>query len=126
MDGVEQIILAVAAPQAAAVALYRSLGFVSFGREPRALKIGDSYVDEEYMILRLGGTADPSSARLTPPSATAALDASCAAQLKWCPDTNHARRSRSRMDLLLDDPIVLSLRELALCITTSPRALANG
>lgn len=61
MDGVEQIILAVAAPQAAAVALYRSLGFVSFGREPRALKIGDSYVDEEYMILRLGGTADPSS-----------------------------------------------------------------
>lgn len=61
IDGLEQIVLAVAAPQAAAVALYRSLGFVSFGREPRALKIADRYVDEEYMILRLGGKAGPSS-----------------------------------------------------------------
>jgi ribosomal protein S18 acetylase RimI-like enzyme len=61
IEGVEQIVLAVAAPQAAAIALYRSLGFVSFGREPRALKLGGRYVDEEYMILRLFGTADPSS-----------------------------------------------------------------
>ncbi len=66
VDGLEQIILAVAAPQPAAVALYRSLGFVSFGREPRALKIGDRYVDEEYMVLRLSGTVDPSSASTAP------------------------------------------------------------
>ncbi len=49
----EQIILAVATRQEAARALYRSLGFVSFGIEPRALKVGSEYVDEDHMILRL-------------------------------------------------------------------------
>ena len=39
--------------QTAAAALYRSLGFAAFGREPNALKIGDRYLDEEYMVLRL-------------------------------------------------------------------------
>jgi ribosomal protein S18 acetylase RimI-like enzyme len=48
--GVEQIILAVAATQHAAMSLYRSLGFAPFGCEPRALKIGDRYMDEENMI----------------------------------------------------------------------------
>ena len=42
----------LAATQQAAMRFYRSLGFESFGREPRALKIGERYVDEEYMILR--------------------------------------------------------------------------
>ena len=54
MEGVEQILLAVAAPQAAAIALYHSLGFTSYGREPRALKIGDHYLDEELLVLHLG------------------------------------------------------------------------
>ena len=36
VEGVEQILLTVATPQAAAVGLYRSLGFRSFGCEPRA------------------------------------------------------------------------------------------
>ncbi|HVP00211.1 MAG TPA: GNAT family N-acetyltransferase [Bryobacteraceae bacterium] len=49
----EQILLAVATRQDAARALYRSLGFVSFGIEPRALKVGSEYVDEDHMILRL-------------------------------------------------------------------------
>lgn len=49
----EQILLAVAGSQTAAVGLYRSLGFETFGMEPRALKIGDAYVDEEHMILRV-------------------------------------------------------------------------
>jgi ribosomal protein S18 acetylase RimI-like enzyme len=49
----EQILLAAGTRQHAAIALYRSLGFVSFGTEPRALKIGDTYIDEEHMILRL-------------------------------------------------------------------------
>ena len=52
IDGVEQVLLSVAAVQEAAIRLYRSLGFERFGREPRALKIGDQWVDEEYMILR--------------------------------------------------------------------------
>jgi len=29
------------------------MGFVPFGIEPRALKAGDEYIDEEHMILRL-------------------------------------------------------------------------
>lgn len=49
--GVEQILLSVATTQDAAAALYRSLGFEPFGREPRALKIGERYIDEEYMVL---------------------------------------------------------------------------
>ena len=51
--GIEQAILTVALTQTAAKRLYESLGFESFGREPRALRIGDNSVDEEYMILRL-------------------------------------------------------------------------
>jgi RimJ/RimL family protein N-acetyltransferase len=54
VDGIEQIHLTVATKQEAAMRLYRSLGFESFGCEPRALKIGDRYVDEEHMILRIG------------------------------------------------------------------------
>jgi ribosomal protein S18 acetylase RimI-like enzyme len=50
---VEQILLAVATSQLAASQLYRSLGFEAYGREPRALKIGTTYVDEDFMILRL-------------------------------------------------------------------------
>jgi RimJ/RimL family protein N-acetyltransferase len=52
--GLEQIILTVAAGQAAAKKLYSSLGFEVYGRELRALKVGASYVDEELMVLRLG------------------------------------------------------------------------
>jgi ribosomal protein S18 acetylase RimI-like enzyme len=60
LSGLEQILLSVAATQTAAVELYRSLGFQSFGREPRALKVGGRHIDEEYMVLFLdvsGGTA---------------------------------------------------------------------
>jgi ribosomal protein S18 acetylase RimI-like enzyme len=51
--GVEQVLVSVAATQDAAVGLYRSLGFRAFGREPRALRIGDRFIDEEYLVLRL-------------------------------------------------------------------------
>jgi len=57
IPGVEQVLLSVAASQTAAIGLYRSLGFESFGREPRALKIGDRAIDEEYMILRMPRTS---------------------------------------------------------------------
>ncbi|HMD47580.1 MAG TPA: GNAT family N-acetyltransferase [Bryobacteraceae bacterium] len=49
----EQILLAVASSQTAAIQLYRSFGFETFGVEPRALKVGSSYVDEIHMILRV-------------------------------------------------------------------------
>ena len=61
IEGLEQIILSVTTTQSAAIATYRSLGFTSFGVEPKALKTGDCYVDEEYMILPLPRKADPSS-----------------------------------------------------------------
>jgi len=49
----EQVLLAVAASQNAARQLYRSFGFETYGTEPRALKVGSTYVDEEHMILRI-------------------------------------------------------------------------
>jgi ribosomal protein S18 acetylase RimI-like enzyme len=61
LDGLERITLSVASTQTAAIALYRSLGFTPWGREPKALKVGNRYIDEEYMILQLGAKADPSS-----------------------------------------------------------------
>lgn len=49
----EQLLLAVAVGNLPARATYASLGFVGFGIEPRALRAGDEYIDEEHMILRL-------------------------------------------------------------------------
>lgn len=54
LDRVQQILLSVTATQAAAIRLYRSLGFTSYGREPRALKVGQRFVDEDYMYLQVG------------------------------------------------------------------------
>ena len=53
LDGIHQMLLSVAATQAAALRLYRSVGFTSYGCEPRALKIGERFIDEEYMVLRV-------------------------------------------------------------------------
>ena len=53
IDGLEQINLSVATTQKAATSLYRSLGFVPFGREPRALKVNGQYIDEQHLWLRL-------------------------------------------------------------------------
>lgn len=55
--GLEYITLTVSVPQDAAKALYESLGFVSWGREPGPLKIGDRYVDEYHMVLDLRALA---------------------------------------------------------------------
>jgi ribosomal protein S18 acetylase RimI-like enzyme len=51
IEGMEQVLLSVAVTQEPAIRLYRSLGFQRYGREPRALRIGDRYIDEEYMVL---------------------------------------------------------------------------
>lgn len=53
IEGVEQIELSVTTTQPAAVGLYHSLGFESWGCEPKALKIGDRCIDEEYMVFHL-------------------------------------------------------------------------
>ncbi len=50
IEGLEQIVLKVAATQSAAFATYQSLGFTSFGREVRALYVDGQYIDEEYMV----------------------------------------------------------------------------
>ena len=51
----EQILLAVATGQVAALQLYRKYGFRTYGTEPRALKVGSTYIDEDLMILTLRG-----------------------------------------------------------------------
>ena len=44
------VLLKVATTQQSARRLYLSLGFRSFGIEPRSLKVGDTYIDEEHML----------------------------------------------------------------------------
>lgn len=51
--GLEQILLAVGTRQEAATRVYRKFGFEVYGTEPRALKVGSEYVDENHMILRI-------------------------------------------------------------------------
>jgi RimJ/RimL family protein N-acetyltransferase len=59
-EGVLQIQLCVNAENDRARRLYRSLGFKPFGLEPRAMRVGDRYFDEEHMVLRLDdGIASP-------------------------------------------------------------------
>jgi ribosomal protein S18 acetylase RimI-like enzyme len=51
---VVQLQLAVVTSNVAARHLYQALGFVAYGLEPRALRLGeDQYWDEQLMILRL-------------------------------------------------------------------------
>jgi GNAT superfamily N-acetyltransferase len=49
---VEQLHAAVVTTAAPARALYRRLGFEPYGVEPRALKVGDQYFDQELLVLR--------------------------------------------------------------------------
>jgi ribosomal protein S18 acetylase RimI-like enzyme len=58
VKGIEQLGLLVATTQAAAMGIYQTLGFRSFGCERRALKIGERYVDEEHMVLDLTGSGE--------------------------------------------------------------------
>jgi ribosomal protein S18 acetylase RimI-like enzyme len=47
---VEQVLLTVVAENTAAIALYERFGFIRYGLEPRAMKTGETYVDEVLMI----------------------------------------------------------------------------
>jgi ribosomal protein S18 acetylase RimI-like enzyme len=53
MGGVEQLHLEVVVGNGPARALYLAQGFQSYGVEKRALRIGETYVDEELMFLVL-------------------------------------------------------------------------
>jgi ribosomal protein S18 acetylase RimI-like enzyme len=50
---VEQVSLTVVCGLEAASSLYRSLGFKTYGMEPRALKVNGAYHDVEHMMLLL-------------------------------------------------------------------------
>jgi RimJ/RimL family protein N-acetyltransferase len=49
----EQVTLAVSAEQKSAWRLYHSAGFQEFGLERNALKIGNHFIDEHWMVLHL-------------------------------------------------------------------------
>ena len=51
IPGLEMLLLTVAVDQSVPRKLYQSLGFRSFGVEPRGLKIGNASHDEENMVL---------------------------------------------------------------------------
>ncbi len=55
MEGLIQVNLMVVAENEPAVRLYESLGFKTYGREPRALKSGDRFWDELLMVHFLDG-----------------------------------------------------------------------
>jgi GNAT superfamily N-acetyltransferase len=56
---VDQLHAAVVVTAAPARALYRKLGFRPYGLEPRALKVGEAYFDQELLVLPLDGQAMP-------------------------------------------------------------------
>ncbi len=51
--GVEQVSLTVVAGRGAARALYASFGFTTYGLEPGGMKVGDEYLDNEHMLLKI-------------------------------------------------------------------------
>jgi RimJ/RimL family protein N-acetyltransferase len=53
LKGLEQIILSVTHSNEGARSLYLSMGFVSFGIERNAIKVGQNYYDKEFMALTL-------------------------------------------------------------------------
>ena len=57
--GLEQVMLTVGHNQAAAKRLYAAAGFQVFGHERHALKVGDAYVDEDYMVVHFTPNTQP-------------------------------------------------------------------
>jgi ribosomal protein S18 acetylase RimI-like enzyme len=51
-DKVEEVVLTVGSHNAPAIARYRSMGFEECGVEQRALKVGDTYIDDLMMSFR--------------------------------------------------------------------------
>jgi ribosomal protein S18 acetylase RimI-like enzyme len=53
LDDVEQIYLTVSSNNMPAKLLYESVGFITYGSDPRSMKIGDTYIGEDMMALYL-------------------------------------------------------------------------
>jgi RimJ/RimL family protein N-acetyltransferase len=53
-SGLTQLTLTVTETNVVARKLYEKFGFRSFGIEPRAIRVGDTYFDKNHMILFLG------------------------------------------------------------------------
>jgi ribosomal protein S18 acetylase RimI-like enzyme len=53
LDGLEQIILSVTHSNEGARSLYIGMGFVTFGIERNAIKVGQNYYNKEFMALNL-------------------------------------------------------------------------
>ena len=51
--GIAQLVLTVTETNIGARTLYETFGFRSFGVEPRAIRVGDTYFDKNHMILFL-------------------------------------------------------------------------
>jgi RimJ/RimL family protein N-acetyltransferase len=56
---VEQLHATVSTTNLAARQLYRQLGFQIYGLEPRGLKVGDEYFDQELLVLLFHGLSHP-------------------------------------------------------------------
>ncbi|WP_077330045.1 GNAT family N-acetyltransferase [Virgibacillus siamensis] len=53
LGGVEQISISVVTQNTKAKSMYYALGFVPFGTHKKAVKFGDGFLDEEYMVMVL-------------------------------------------------------------------------
>jgi ribosomal protein S18 acetylase RimI-like enzyme len=53
LPGLEILNLTVTSGNGSAKGLYESVGFVCYGTEPKAMKLGDEYLDEDLMYLML-------------------------------------------------------------------------
>ena len=51
LEGIEQIQLSVIANNQTAVKLYEKIGFKTFGVQPRYFKVGEIYMDQQFMQL---------------------------------------------------------------------------
>lgn len=51
LEGIEQVYLAVVTTNEPAKKLYSALGFTVYGSEKRGLKLGNTYLDEDLMVL---------------------------------------------------------------------------
>ncbi len=51
LEGIEQVQLSVIAGNPSAIKLYEKVGFKTFGVQPRYFKVGDTYMDQQFMQL---------------------------------------------------------------------------
>ena len=51
LEGLEQVQLSVIARNKTAITLYEKLGFKTFGVQPKYFKVGDAYMDQQFMQL---------------------------------------------------------------------------